>query len=111
MVQWLALAVVFYSLALWVFGWQPQLQTLCWKLGNLTVAGFMGYWLDRTVFYVHAARRGDEPALSHPARNRDGRGNVGSGDGAVKLAGLVLLAFSRLRWPRFRPPRSNTAPI
>ncbi len=51
MVHWLALSVVFYTLALWVFGWQPQLQTLCWKLGNLTIAGFMGYWLDRTVFY------------------------------------------------------------
>jgi hypothetical protein len=51
MIEWLALAIVFYVLALYVFGGQPQLQTLCWKLGNLTVASFMGYWLDRTVFY------------------------------------------------------------
>jgi len=43
MVEWLALAIVFYALALYVFGGQPQLQTLCWKLGNLTIAGFMGY--------------------------------------------------------------------
>lgn len=49
--QWLALALLFYGLALYVFGGQPQLQTLCWKLGNLTISGFMGYWLDRAVFY------------------------------------------------------------
>jgi Putative 2/3 transmembrane domain holin len=51
MVQWLALAVVFYGLALSLFAQQPQLQTLCWKLGNLTVAGFLGYWLDRRAFW------------------------------------------------------------
>ena len=51
MFQWLALAVVFYALALYVFASQPQLQTLCWKLGNLTAAGFLGYWLDRRAFW------------------------------------------------------------
>lgn len=49
--QWLFLALVFYGLALWAFGDQPQLQTLAWKLGNLTVSGFMGYWIDRCAFY------------------------------------------------------------
>ena len=50
MSQWLLLAVVFYATALWVFGDQPQLQTLAWKLGNLTVASFVGYWIDRRAF-------------------------------------------------------------
>lgn len=50
MAQWLALAAVFYGLALTVFGSQPQLQTLCWKIGNLTVASFIGYWIDRRAF-------------------------------------------------------------
>jgi hypothetical protein len=50
MAQWLALAAVFYGLALSAFGSQPQLQTLCWKIGNLTVASFIGYWIDRRAF-------------------------------------------------------------
>jgi hypothetical protein len=61
MFQWLALALVFYGLALYVFGAEPQLQTLCWKLGNLTVAGFMGYWLDRCAFWYSRL-----DALSNP---------------------------------------------
>ena len=70
MVHWLALAVVFYALALWVFGGEPQLQTLCWKLGNLTVAGFMGYWLDRNVFW-YARPDAVSPPLWHiTARDR-----------------------------------------
>ncbi len=59
MAQWLALAVFFYALALAVFGSQPQLQTLCWKLGNLTVAAFVGYKID-----VHAFRRRITPESS-----------------------------------------------
>jgi len=50
MAQWLALAALFYGLALTVFGGQPQLQTLAWKLGNVTVAAWVGYWLDRRAF-------------------------------------------------------------
>lgn len=50
MAQWLALAAVFYGMALTVFGSQPQLQTLCWKIGNLTIASFIGYWIDRRAF-------------------------------------------------------------
>ncbi|MGP1675941.1 MAG: putative holin [Burkholderiales bacterium] len=50
MIQWLAIAAVFYALALTVFAAQPQLQTLAWKLGNVTVAGFVGYWIDRRAF-------------------------------------------------------------
>lgn len=50
MMQWLLIAAFFYGLALLVFGDQPQLQTLAWKLGNLTVAAFVGYWIDRRAF-------------------------------------------------------------
>lgn len=50
MFQWLLIAAFFYDLALLVFGDQPQLQTLAWKLGNLTVAAFVGYWIDRRAF-------------------------------------------------------------
>ena len=50
MAQWLLMAVLFYGSALLVFGDQPQLQTLAWKLGNLTVAAFVGYWIDRRAF-------------------------------------------------------------
>jgi len=51
MFHWLLFSLVFYGLALYVFNAQPQLQTLCWKLGNLTVAAFTGYWVDRALFW------------------------------------------------------------
>lgn len=51
MAQWLVMAAILYALALTVFHAQPQLQTLCWKLGNLTVAAFVGYWIDRRAFW------------------------------------------------------------
>lgn len=51
MAQWLLLAAFFYALALTVFSEQHQLQTLCWKLGNLTVAAYFGYWIDRRIFW------------------------------------------------------------
>lgn len=49
MVQWLAGAAVCYALALLAFHDQPQLQTLCWKLGNVTVAAYVGFWIDRNL--------------------------------------------------------------
>jgi len=52
MAQWLLFAAFFYAMALYAFGSQPQLQTLAWKLGNLTVAAFTGYWIDRRAFPV-----------------------------------------------------------
>ena len=59
MVQWLALAALFYGLALLAFGSQPQLQTLCWKLGNVTIAAYVGYKID-----VHASRKRITPFSS-----------------------------------------------
>ncbi len=52
MLQWLAAAAFFYGVALLVFSTQPQLQTLCWKLGNVTIASYVGYKVD-----VHAFRK------------------------------------------------------
>jgi hypothetical protein len=52
MVDWLVWAMACY-IAVYVLraaGAAPQLQTLMWKLGNVTVAGFAGYWLDRRLF-------------------------------------------------------------
>ena len=49
MIQWLIIAAIFYAVALNVA--MPQVQTLCWKLGNVTVASFVGYWIDRRAFY------------------------------------------------------------
>lgn len=47
MVHWLALAAIFYLLALFTVPGLPQLQTLCWKLGNVTIAAYVGYKIDR----------------------------------------------------------------
>jgi hypothetical protein len=63
MMQWLLIAAFFYGLALTVFGAQPQLQTLCWKLGNLTVASFVGYWIDRRAFMFSRISASSQPLL------------------------------------------------
>jgi small-conductance mechanosensitive channel len=63
MLQWLIFAAVFYVLALYVVGERPQLQTLCWKLGNLTVASFVGYWIDRRAFQFSRIDAGSNPLL------------------------------------------------
>ena len=50
MVEWLALAFVFYLIALSLAAMHIQpypLQTLFWKLGHVTVGAFLGYWVDR----------------------------------------------------------------
>jgi len=59
MVQWLGFAAVLYAASMLVgfLGVEPGsqwalIQTLCWKLGNVTVAGYVGYKLD-----VHAFRK------------------------------------------------------
>lgn len=45
MLEWLLLAALFYAAALNIN--QPQLQTLCWKLGHVTVGCYAGYLADR----------------------------------------------------------------
>lgn len=46
--QWLVLSVVFYTAALLTV--QPQLQTLFWKLGHVTIGSYMAYWVYRVLF-------------------------------------------------------------
>jgi hypothetical protein len=47
MAMWLFISVLFYSAAFFL-GDSPVLQTVAFKLGNVTVAGNVGYWLART---------------------------------------------------------------
>jgi hypothetical protein len=54
MVQWLMWAVGFYAVAMVMAhtspDFYPQIQTVCWKLGNLTIASYLGYRLDISIF-------------------------------------------------------------
>lgn len=52
MFDWLAWAVACYLAVLLLRYVQvaPQVQTVLWKLGNLTVAAYAGYWIDRRAF-------------------------------------------------------------
>ncbi len=65
MAQWLAIAALLYAIALWTP--QPQIQTALWKLGNVTVAAFVGYWIDRRAFWFARLDAGSE-ALLHLRR-------------------------------------------
>lgn len=65
MAQWLVLAVIFYGVAMNVE--YPQAQTLCWKLGNVTVASFVGYWIDRRAFFRQRIAE-DAPPVYHIRR-------------------------------------------
>ena len=51
MSQWLALALLLYLVApvLSAVG-MVQLSTVVWKVGHLTVAAHVGYWIDRNAF-------------------------------------------------------------
>ena len=52
MVEWLVVAAVMYGtcIALRSFNVAPQAQVVLWKLGNMTIAGHVGYWMDRRAF-------------------------------------------------------------
>lgn len=52
MLDWLAMALCFHiaAIVLRQHGLEPQIQTVLWKLGNLTLASYAGYWIDRRVF-------------------------------------------------------------
>jgi hypothetical protein len=52
MFDWLAWAIACYVavLLLRFADLAPQVQTVLWKLGNLTVAAYAGYWIDRRAF-------------------------------------------------------------
>lgn len=52
MIDWLAWAILAYviCITLRTYDMEPQIQTVMWKLGNVTVAAYVGYWLDRRAF-------------------------------------------------------------
>lgn len=52
MLEWLLMAAVLYviCITLRTFELEPQVQVVLWKLGNVTVAAFVGYWIDRRAF-------------------------------------------------------------
>jgi hypothetical protein len=52
MAEWVVVAAVMYGscIALRSFNVAPQAQVVLWKLGNMTIAGHVGYWMDRRAF-------------------------------------------------------------
>jgi hypothetical protein len=64
MFHWLLLSVVLYAAAILLkdVAALPQVQIVCWKLGHINAAAFMGYWIDRTTF------RDRLHAMSEPLR-------------------------------------------
>lgn len=52
MIEWLASAFALYAvcITLRTFNLEPQAQVVLWKLGNVTVAAYVGYWIDRRAF-------------------------------------------------------------
>jgi len=49
MLSWLALAAIFYTLAI-VFIAEPQVSTGLWKFGHVTAGAYIGFWIDRHAF-------------------------------------------------------------
>jgi hypothetical protein len=62
MAQWLALAVLFYMAAFAISIYRLDnpafaiptvaIDTVLWKLGNITSAAYVAYWIDRRAFYT-----------------------------------------------------------
>lgn len=50
MVGWLLMGLVFYGASMAVPAQESQLQILFWKLGNVTMFSFLGYWIARRCF-------------------------------------------------------------
>lgn len=52
MIDWLVWAILAYALCivLRTYNLEPQVQVILWKLGNLNIAAYCGYWIDRRVF-------------------------------------------------------------
>jgi hypothetical protein len=61
MLPWALLALLFYTVALATP--QPQIQTLLWKIGHITLGANVGYWIDRTAFQDRL-----EPGTTDPIR-------------------------------------------
>lgn len=56
MLQWLIAAIVLYAVAMMIV--QPQIQTALWKAGNVTLAAWLGYQIDRRAFYYERCDKG-----------------------------------------------------
>lgn len=52
MAGWLAWSLATYAacIVLRTYDLEPQLQTVLWKLGNVSIAAHSGYWIDRHAF-------------------------------------------------------------
>lgn len=52
MAFWFLLSVALYGLAMLLAqaDLAPKIQIICWKIGHLNIAAFLGYWLDRNAF-------------------------------------------------------------
>jgi hypothetical protein len=52
MIEWLLMAAVLYAACILLRNLDvaPQAQVVLWKLGNVTLAAYAGYWIDRRAF-------------------------------------------------------------
>jgi hypothetical protein len=52
MLQWVAISFTFYLAAILfkTYGADAEVQIVAMKLGHITIAAFVGYWIDRTAF-------------------------------------------------------------
>lgn len=55
MAQWLVFAVLFYSIAAYSAMYPDWAEmrpvgAVCQRLGHITIAAFVGYWIDRNAF-------------------------------------------------------------
>lgn len=70
----LLMAFTFYLIASITAGvgmtFFPQLQTVCWKLGHITMGAYVGYWIDRHTFQDRFNNTSDvaTPPLLHVRR-------------------------------------------
>jgi hypothetical protein len=69
MIEWLMLAVGLYVTCntLRMLQVEPQAQIVLWKLANVTVAAFLGYWIDRRAF-PHARMTADAMPIEQVRR-------------------------------------------
>lgn len=52
MLQWVFISACFYTTAIVLkkYGGDPETQIVAMKLGHITIAAFVGYWIDRSAF-------------------------------------------------------------
>lgn len=60
MLQWLIAALALYATAMMIA--QPQIQTALWKAGNVTLAAWLGYQIDRQAFPYERCKEGKASA-------------------------------------------------